>query len=514
MSILNITNLSHRYEDKVLFEGVDLSVNNFEHLGVVGFNGAGKSTFMKILTGQVLHDSGEVKWLNGISYGYLDQHADIDRSLTVMDYLKTTFSRLFELEARMNALYEGMAAMTDADEMERAAVKASNILDELTKADFYEIEARIKKVGSGLGLADIGWDAKIGTLSGGQRGKVMLSKLLLTDLDVLLLDEPTNFLDIEHIAWLTETLKRYKGTFILISHDTGFLDAVCEGIISLSNRQIKKFSGNYTAYMAQREMQDKQYGEDYIRQQREIKKLEEYVAKNKARAATAGMANSRQKRLDKIVEIAKPVTLSKPEFRFPYILISAREILTVQDLLIGYEGRAILPEINFSVLNGDRLWIRGTNGIGKTTLLKTVMGMIPKIGGSFEFNINAKPGYMEQDLIFTDIRMNAVSYMSDVFPKLSKQAIRTMLGGVGIKQELSTKAVEFLSGGEQMRVKLCAQMNRPSNILILDEPTNHLDVKAKEALLEALQKYEGNIILVSHEIPFAKALCNKVFDVK
>lgn len=513
MSILAINNLTHTFDGKLLFEEACLEINNGEHTGIVGLNGAGKTTFINILCGNVLQDSGEVKWLNGIKYGYLDQHANIDRTQTVIQYLQSVFSDLFNLNDKLEEMYTKMETETDMDVMDKLITQSTNLSERLSNAGFYELDATIKKVANGLGVNAFGYETVIGNLSGGQRAKLMLSKLILENPDVLILDEPTNFLDIEHIDWLTKYLESFKGTFLLISHDTEFLNNVCRVIINIENKQIKKYFGNYNQFMAQREMNAKQYEENYERQQREIKKMQDYINKNKARAATAGMANSRKKMLERIDVMNKPTQILPASFSFPYIFIATKDMLVVKDLEIGYEN-VLLPPINMHLTSADKIWIRGTNGIGKSTLLKTLMGDIKRLGGEFKFNINSKVAYLEQDLKFRTTMISGTDYISDCFPRMSQKDIRTELAKVGLKQELATKAITNLSGGEQVRIKLCALCNTQSNILILDEPTNHLDVNAKESLMNALTAYEGAIVLVSHEPQFANAICNKVFDVE
>ncbi|MEG1394390.1 MAG: ABC-F family ATP-binding cassette domain-containing protein [Clostridia bacterium] len=514
MSILTITGLTHIFDSKMLFDNADLTVNNGEHIGVVGLNGAGKSTFMNIITGKLTHDGGEIKWLNGIRWGYLDQHADINRSQTVMQYLESSFVYLFEKSAQLEQLYMDMSTEEDADKLETLINRSSHMQDELEKANFYDLDSQIKKIANGLGVNNFGYETEIGKLSGGQRAKLMLAKLLLDDLDVMLLDEPTNFLDLEQIEWLKKFLDSFKGTFILISHDTVFLNAVCKIIINIENSSIKKYWGNYDDFIAQHEQNAKQYADTYERQQREIKKMEEYISKNKARAATAGMANSRKKMLDRIDVMQKPVSFNKPTFDFPYTFVVTKHMLEVKDLEVGYEGKAILPPITLSMASDTKLWIRGTNGMGKTTLLKTLMNRLPAVKGGFDFNINSKINYIEQDLQFRGNDINAITYMNEMYPKMSQKDIRAQLAKVGLKSELTTKAVGTLSGGEQVKIKLCSLMQKESNILILDEPTNHLDVVAKESLFEALDAYEGAIILVSHEPLYAEKLCDNIFDIE
>lgn len=339
-----------------------------------------------------------------------------------------------------------------------------------------------------MGVAAIGYDKKIGTLSGGQRAKVMLCKLILENPDVMLLDEPTNFLDVEHIDWLEKYLCSLKKTYIVISHDTDFLDAVCDHIVSIENGSIRKYTGNYSQFVAQHDMAVKQYAEDYQRQQAEIKKMEDYINRNKARASTAGMANSRKKMLERIDVMQKPVVSLESHFSFPCEMLNTRDMLKVDKLVVGYDS-PLLPPISFEMRGDTKLWIWGANGIGKSTLLKTLMGVIPPLGGTYNFHIAARPAYLEQDLKFSDMNINSFSYISECFPRFNQKEVRSQLARVGIRGEMSLQPIKTLSGGEQVRVKLLTIMNRVSNILILDEPTNHLDVAAKESLKKAIAEY-------------------------
>ena len=513
MSILKINNLSHTFENKQLFKNASFDINNGEHVGIVGLNGAGKSTFINIIAGNISYDAGEVIWLNGIRYDYLDQHADIDRDKTVIEYLKTAFDYLYELEKKLNALYAEMADTTDEDKLEKLINKSNRMLEQLESEGFYEIDSRIKKAAGGLGVAAIGYDKKIGTLSGGQRAKVMLCKLILENPDVMLLDEPTNFLDVEHIDWLEKYLCSLKKTYIVISHDTDFLDAVCDHIVSIENGSIRKYTGNYSQFVAQHDMAVKQYAEDYQRQQAEIKKMEDYINRNKARASTAGMANSRKKMLERIDVMQKPVVSLESHFSFPCEMLNTRDMLKVDKLVVGSDS-PLLPPISFEMRGDTKLWIWGANGIGKSTLLKTLMGVIPPLGGMYNFHIAAKPAYLEQDLKFSDMNINSFSYISECFPRFNQKEVRSQLARVGIRGEMSLQPLKTLSGGEQVRVKLLTIMNRVSNILILDEPTNHLDVAAKESLKKAIAEYAGAVILVSHDRAFAESVCDMSMRLK
>ncbi len=513
MSILEIRNLTHRFDDRYLFNNASLSINNGEHLGIVGLNGAGKTTFINIIAGKLTQDDGEVLRQSNVRWGYLDQHAEIDKSLTVIEYLRSAFNYLYEIDNKLQKVYEDMATVSSDDEMDKLIRKSSYMQEILDNQGFYDLDSKIKRVAGGLGALNFGLDTLISRLSGGERAKLMLSKLLLEEVDVMLLDEPTNFLDIEHIAWLEKYLNGYKKTFMVISHDTSFLDNVCKFVINIENGSIKKYSGNYSSFIVQREMNAKQYEEEYNRQQLEIKRMKEYIDKNKARAATAGMANSRKKMLDRIEVMQKPLTVYEAVFNFPSIPLNSKDFLIIKDLEVGYT-KTLIPPINIHLSSQDKLWIRGTNGVGKTTFIKTITGKIPALKGSFNFHLATKKAVLNQELDFDNPNMNAMQYFNEVFPRANIKQQREELAKVGLKGELSTKPIKDMSGGEQVRAKLSILNNTPSNVLILDEPTNHLDVKAKEALKKALIKYDGAIILVSHEQEFASEICNVIFDAK
>ncbi len=513
MSVLEIKNLSHIFDAKPLFHNAELTINNGEHVGIVGLNGAGKSTFINIIAGNLSQDEGEVKWHGALRRGYLDQHANIDRSQTVMQYLTLAFDNLYQLNARMEQLYLDMESM-NASELDKAIQKANRMLETLTDSGFFELDATIKKVANGLGIGAYGYDTLISKLSGGQRAKLMLARLLLEKPDVMMLDEPTNFLDAEHIEWLCEFLNSFKGTFMVISHDVAFLDKVCKFIVSIENGSIRKYGGNYSQYVAQAEQNAKQYEESYRRQQAEIARMEEYIARNKARAATAGMANSRKKMLDKMVVLDKPTVIYDAEFNFGCVPLHTREMIVVKNLEIGYGGVALLPPISFTAEGDTKLWIKGTNGTGKTTLIKTLLGIIPAVSGSVTLHPFIKAGYIEQEIEFLGNPTNATTYINSLYPRLTPKEVRASLSKVGIKNELAIKAMGELSGGEQVRIKLCGLTLKTTNLLILDEPTNHLDVRAKDSLKKALIDYQGALIVVSHEPSWASEICNKQIDVK
>ena len=512
MSVLEIKNLSHGYGDNNLFDKANLTIGGGEHLGVVGLNGVGKSTFINILDGRVSQDEGEVNYLPGIRRGYLDQHATIDGRLTVMEYLSEAFDYLQNESELLEDIYERMNS-AEGEELERLIRKSARISEKLVEAGFYDLESQIKKIANGLGVNKFGYNTVIGTLSGGERAKLMLSKLLLCEPDIMLLDEPTNLLDIEHVEWLVKYLTAYKKTFLVISHDTAFLDKVCSGIVNIENGRIKKYGGNYSQFLIQREEDARRYGDEYRRQQAEIKRLNDYIDRNKARASTAKMAHSRQKMLDRMDVLQKPAEAVECSFEFPYLDVNAKEFFRTKELSVGYLS-PLIEDINLLMTSTDKLWIRGTNGVGKTTFLKTIMRLIKPLGGSFFIHPEARVLYLEQELKFDNPNMTATEYYSDRRPMDNIKKTRQSLAQAGIKGELAIKPLCKLSGGEQVRVKLSVLTKSPSSFLILDEPTNHLDVVAKKALKNALIRYPGAMILVSHEREFAGEICNKIFDAK
>ena len=512
MSVLEIKNLSHRYDDRPLFDKANLSVNNGEHIGIVGLNGVGKSTFINILDKRISQDEGEVNYLNGIRRGYLDQHAELDKSITVMQYLSGAFDYLFEKSFTLDEIYEQME-VAEGEELDRLIKRSSKISEELVEEGFYDLEAKIKKVANGLGVNKFGYNTVIGNLSGGERAKLMLSRMLLTENDIMLLDEPTNFLDIEHVDWLVKYLNGFKKTFLVISHDAAFLDKVCRFIVNIENGRIKKYSGNYSQFLVQREENAKQYEDEYRRQQAEIKRLNDYIERNRYRASTAKLAQSRQKMLDRMDVLQKPTEISECHFEFPYSELNAKEFFKTKNLAVGYD-EPLIENIDIMMSSSDKLWIRGTNGVGKTTFLKTILHRIKALNGSFFIHPEARILYLEQEAVFDDSAMTAVDYYSLHRPMDNAKQVRQALAQAGIKGETATKPIVKLSGGEQVRVRLSVLTKSASNFLILDEPTNHLDSIAKAALLNALKAYGGAIILVSHEREFAGEVCNKVFDAK
>ena len=503
--ILNVENLTHGFGDRAIFNNVSFRLLAGEHIGLVGANGEGKSTFMNIVTGTLAPDEGKVEWNKHVRVGYLDQHAVLEKGMTIEDVLKSAFSYLFDMEQNINEIYESMADATD-DEIAEMMEEVGTLQDMLTNHDFYMIDAKVEQVARALGLLELGLDHDVTDLSGGQRTKVLLATLLLEKPEILLLDEPTNYLDAEHIEWLKRYLQEYENAFILISHDIPFLNDVVNIIYHMENQELNRYVGNYEAKKAQQEAA-------YRKQQQEINELKDFVARNKARVATRNMAMSRQKKLDKmdVIELAKEKP--KPEFYFKEARTPGKMLFETEDLVIGYDKNAPLSKpINLRMERGEKIAIIGTNGIGKSTLLKSLLGIVPALSGKVELGDYLYKGYFEQEMAGTD--NTCLEEIWQEFPGYSQYEVRSALAKCGLTTKHIESKVRVLSGGEQAKVRLCKLINRETNLLILDEPTNHLDVEAKDELKRALKEYHGSVLLVCHEPEFYSDIVTKVWNLE
>ncbi len=503
MSILEIRHLSHAFGDKVLYHDAGFSLNRGEHMGITGANGAGKSTLIRMLTGEILPDEGEIRWQKGIKVGYLDQNAMLKGKLSILDYLRGAFDELYRMEMRLNELYEGMAQGLS----ERETQETAKLQNALFEKGFYDIEHVVRRVACGLGLDAIGMERTLITLSGGQREKVILARLLLEKPDALVLDEPTNYLDAAHVAWLTDYLHSFEGAFIVVSHDEAFLDAVTGCILDIDAQTLTRYPGSLRAAMQQKERAREGRLRMYQAQQKEIAALEDYINRNRVRTATARQAQSRQKRLDRIERITPPETVRPAHYDF--LSGGAAGRLEVENLVIGYE-KPLLRPISLRMRPGEKLALTGFNGVGKTTLLRTLLGQIPAMGGRYRFDERMEIGYFAQESSWEDDRESPLQLLRKHFPAQNDRLLRTKLAGFGVKAELCARPVSTLSGGEQAKVRLCLLAQRPVGFLMLDEPTSHLDADAKRALAGAIGRFSGSVILVSHESDFLNDLVDRV----
>lgn len=509
MSILNVEHLTHGFGDRAIFDDVSFRLLAGEHIGLVGANGEGKSTFMNIVTGKLTPDEGKVEWAKHIRVGYLDQHSTLTKGMTIESVLKSAFAWLFELEEKMNQICDSLGEAAP-EEMDAMMEELGRIQDMLTLHDFYVIDAKVEEVARALGLLDLGLDHDVTDLSGGQRMKVLLAKLLLEKPEILLLDEPTNYLDEEHIAWLKRYLQEYENAFILISHDIPFLNEVINIIYHMENQHLDRYVGNYDKFQEVYAVKKSQLEAAYRKQQQEISELKDFVARNKARVATRNMAMSRQKKLDKMDVIELAAERPKPEFSFRLGRTPGKYIFETKDLVIGYEEPLSKP-LNISLERGNKVALIGANGIGKTTLLKSILGLVPPKTGKVELGENLEAGYFEQEIKGENTR-TCIEELWEEFPSFSQYEVRSALAKCGLTTKHIESQVRVLSGGEQAKVRLCKLMNRSTNVLLLDEPTNHLDVDAKEELKRALQEYRGTVLLICHEPEFYQDIVNEVWD--
>lgn len=509
MSILTVEHVSHGFGARKILEDASFRLLKGEYVGLIGANGEGKSSFLKIITGQLMPDAGNVSWCNRITTGYLDQYSTLSQGKTIRQVLREAFQHMFDLEQEMQSIYERLANCDEA-EMNRLLEDSGEIQEMLEQGGFYLIDTKIEEYANGLGLGEIGLDTDVTHLSGGQRAKVLLTKLLLENPMILILDEPTNFLDENHIAWLTNFLKNYDNAFILVSHDTAFLNEVVNVIYHVENATLTRYVGNYYQFMEMYELKKRQLEQAYEKQQKEIAGLEDFIARNKARAATANLAKSRQRKLDKMEMIEKTREKMRPVFQFKAARTPGKYVLTTKDLVIGYETGLTRP-LDLVLERNQKIAIKGVNGLGKSTLLKTLLQIIPAFSGQTVMDPYVIPGYFQQEEITSDA--TALEELWQEFPHLTNSEARGALARCGLTTDRITSPMKVLSGGENAKVRLCKLMQKEVNLLVLDEPTNHLDPIAKEELKKAIAAFKGTVLLVSHEPDFYQDIVTDIWNV-
>lgn len=509
MSILNAENISHSFGGRQILEDASFRLLKGEHIGLIGANGEGKSTFLKIITGELTPEEGKVEWCRHITYGYLDQYSTLEKGKTIMDILRGAFSHLSDLEAEMIKMYDEMADADDA-KMAELMEEVGTIQEILDSSGYYTIDTKIVEYANGLGLSDIGLDKDVTELSGGQRAKVLLAKVLLENPMILILDEPTNFLDENHLNWLTNFLQNYENAFILVSHDMPFLTKVTNVIYHLENTVLTRYKGTYDDFLRMYDLKKQQVEQAFKKQQKKIADLEDFVARNKARAATATLARSRQRELDKMEKITIAPEKIRPSFSFKTDRTPGKVVISAKNLVIGYDS-PLTKKLDLEIERNKKIAIKGVNGLGKSTLLKTLLKMIPPLEGEIEHDQFINVGYFEQEEIASD--KTALAEFWDAFPSLTNAEARAALAKCGLTTDHITSQMKVLSGGENAKVRLCKIMQSPANILVLDEPTNHLDIMAKEELSKAIKEFKGTVLLVCHEAEFYQGVVDEVWDV-
>lgn len=510
MSVLNVSNVTHGFGGRQILNNASFRLLKGEHIGLVGANGEGKTTFLDIITGKRSPDEGDISWCNHITTGYLDQYSSLEKGKTIRDILRGAFSHMYDLEKEILAKYEKMGDC-EPEELEELMEDVGEMGEILEHSGFYVLDSKIEEYANGLGLGEIGLDRDVSELSGGQRAKILLTKLLLENPMILILDEPTNFLDENHIAWLKRFLQNYENAFILVSHDVSFLNDVVNVIYHIENATLTRYTGDYNKFMEFYDLKKRQVEQAYEKQQKEISQLEDFVARNKARAATANMARSRQKKLDKMDVIELGHEKIKPTFKFTPARTPGREVIVAENLVIGYD-EPLTKTLNVKLERNQKIAIKGVNGLGKSTLLKTLMGILKPISGKVEHDQFVELGYFEQEEKGNDL--TALEEIWKEFPGMTNGEVRGALARCGLTTEHITTKMRVLSGGENAKVRLCKLMLRPMNLLVLDEPTNHLDVDAKEALKTAIKEYKGTLLLVSHEPEFYSDIVTEIWDVE
>ena len=520
--LINCENIYKYFGGELLLSDINFTVEDKDVIGLVGQNGCGKSTLLRIIMGYESIDKtpdgkGKLSIANQVTIGFLAQNSGLEGSNTIKDEMKRPFEKLLNAYNRMKELEKSMGSLSDENTKKELSDEYSELSTYFEANDGYRIDVKISTVLNGMGFRDFDTDRIIDNLSGGEKTRLAMAKLLLEEPDLLILDEPTNHLDLDTLAWLEDYLKSYKGTIIIVSHDRYFLNKLCTKIFEIENKRLTIYKGNYSSYVAQREMNIERQNKAYEIQKKEIAKLEDYIAKNKVRASTANMAKSRQHMLDKIERIEKPINYIKPpKIRLEYDYEPTKDILTVKncDLTVG-EGeskKTMLDSFSFEVKRGEKLSIIGRNGIGKTSILRLIQGINKHSNGSIEWANNVKSAYFEQENTSLDKSNTVIDEVHRLFPRMTDEQIRKVLGSVLLTGDNVFKQVGVLSGGERAKLCFAILTLKRANVLILDEPTNHLDLTTKEVLERALMEYEGTIILVSHDRYLLNKLSTRIIE--
>ncbi|MFD8017764.1 ABC-F family ATP-binding cassette domain-containing protein [Staphylococcus warneri] len=516
MILLQLNDISKSFDGEDIFTNVDFEVKTGERIGVVGRNGAGKSTLMKIIAGVEDYDSGHISKIKNLKMGYLTQQMTLDSNATVFEEMSKPFEHIKNMELLIKQETDWLAAHADAYDTptyQAHMEKYESLSNQFEQLEGYQYDSKIKTVLHGLNFNEDDFNKPINDFSGGQKTRLSLAQMLLNEPDLLLLDEPTNHLDLETTKWLEDYLRYFKGAIVIISHDRYFLDKIVTQVYDVALGSVKRYIGNYEQFIQQRDKYYEKRMQEYEKQQEEIKRLETFVEKNITRASTSGMAKSRRKTLEKIQRIDKPmIDARSANIQFGFDRNTGNDVMHIKQLEIGYDDTPITKPINMEVSKGDHIAIIGPNGVGKTTLIKTIAQRQRQLGGEVTFGANLKIGYYDQKQAEFKSNKTILDYVWDQYPNMNEKDIRAVLGRFLFVQDDVKKIINDLSGGEKARLQLALLMLQRDNVLILDEPTNHLDIDSKEMLEQALEHFAGTIIFVSHDRYFINQLANKVFD--
>ena len=511
MIIAQAQDLEQRFGGNTIFSNISFSVPDNARIGLVGPNGAGKTTLLKIMTGQQESTSGQFTINKGLKVGYIAQENALDEYKTIWDEMLTVFDNLIEKNKRITKMQEQIAEHPEDEDLLQ---RYDQLAYDFEQEGGFTYQAEIKSILNGFNFKENTWQKVIGTLSGGEKTRLAFVKLLLQKPPVLLLDEPTNYLDLDTLDWLEAFLKNYQGAIITVSHDQYFLDHLANQIFELNFGKLTTFKGNYSQYVKERELMNNQQEAAYEKQQEKIKKEEEFIQKNLVRASTTKRAQSRRKALDKMERIKPTKHKKKVRINFTSDRPSGKEVLIAKDLTIGYPDKTMVSDIDFQVNKNDRVAIIGPNGIGKSTLLKTIMKKLEPKDGSIKYGASLDIGYYDQELQSLDPSKTVLDTIWDRHKTMPEKDVRSILASFLFTAEDIDKTVGQLSGGQKARLTLTVLSLEKDNFLLMDEPTNHLDIEAKEVLEQALDTYDGTLLFVSHDRYFINELANKIISVR
>ncbi|MCF8566351.1 ABC-F family ATP-binding cassette domain-containing protein [Alicyclobacillus tolerans] len=514
MNLLQANRIEKQYDGHEILRGANLAVQSKERVALVGQNGAGKSTLLRIVIGEENPDAGEVSLARGASLGYVSQFVSAQGQVTVYDYVAESFQAVFDMENRMRGMEKQMsdpAVYRDEQQFLTLSESYDRLQHEFLEAGGYSVSSRIRRVLDGLSFPAEMHQLSVESLSGGQKTRLSLARLLAMQPDLLVLDEPTNYLDTDTLSWLEDYLQSYDGAVLVVSHDRYFLDKVATALYELENGQTARYTGNYSDFIEQKAARQEQEQKRYEAQQKDIARMEEFVQRNIVRASTTKRAQSRRKLLERMERIERPsANVPKLALNFECARTSGKDVLSVQDAVLGYPGKRLAGPLNLEVHRGQRVAVIGPNGVGKTTFLKALTGDWPPQSGSVHWGVGVELGYYDQEQKNLDSTKTVLEQIHDEYPGLDLTTVRTALGRFLFRGEDVQKPVAALSGGERSRLSLCRLMLQQANVLVLDEPTNHLDLLSKEVLEDALDDYPGTILFVSHDRYFIDALASHV----